>query len=160
MVCRRPHTGQTKGRDESHTACNTCNHRDFSINAPENMPDAQIAQGNEAPPAFAEAAALAAVGGQAALLRQVAEVFLMHHTAVCHQLDQALANADHAQLREIAHDLKGMGASIGAQALSTAARTVEAVVAFGASDDLDQSIAAMRAELEQVRVVMAAVAQA
>lgn len=124
------------------------------------MQDAPIAHGNEPPPAFAKAVALAAVGGQEALLRQVAEVFLMHHAAVCRQLDQALADADHAQLREIAHDLKGMGASIGAHALSGAARTVEAVVAFGASDDLDQSIAAMRGELDRVRSVMAEVAQA
>jgi len=124
------------------------------------MPDARIAQENVPLPAFAKTAALAAVGGQEALLRQVAEVFLMHHTAVCRQLDQALADADHAQLREIAHDLKGMSASIGAQALSSAARTVEAVVAFGASDDLDASVAAMRAELERVRSVMAEVAQA
>ena len=55
------------------------------------MPDARIAQENVPLPAFAKTAALAAVGGQEALLRQVAEVFLMHHTAVCRQLDQALA---------------------------------------------------------------------
>ncbi len=109
--------------------------------------------------AFDRVAALRAVDGNEPLLRQVAEVFLNHHTAVCSQIDQAVGDGAHGQLREIAHDLKGMGASIGAQALSAAARTLETVAAFGASPDLDEALAALQRELQQVRAVMSQIAR-
>ncbi len=123
------------------------------------MQDVLMPSGGATSPDFDHAMALAAVGGSAPLLKQVAEVFLMHHSAVCTQLDAVLGSADHAQLKEIAHDLKGMGASIGAMALSSVAREVEVLAPRGPSPELDRAVIRMRDALARVHGVMQTIAQ-
>ena len=75
----------------------------------------------EVPPAFDYAEALARAGGDAALLREIAALFLEQTPALLREIDAAIARGDAAVLERRAHTLKGSIGNFGAAAAHAAA---------------------------------------
>jgi len=89
------------------------------------------------------------IGGDEALLLELAQTFVMELLPRMDLLDAALAAGDRAEVRRVAHLIKGSSASFGAPALAAAAAVAEEVAVAG-SDDLTGPVGAMKQAAEQV----------
>ena len=78
------------------------------------------------------------VGGNAALLRRLLAEFVQDHANDARRLDAALAGSDWMTARRIAHTLKGVAGSVGATTVQAAARA------------LDEALAALAPEPQQL----------
>ncbi|HTS78823.1 MAG TPA: Hpt domain-containing protein [Bryobacteraceae bacterium] len=99
--------------------------------------------------------ALARVGGDAELLREVAALFLADYPRVLEDLRDAIARSDAQALERTAHGLKGSVSTFGAQQAMEAARTLESLGRAHQFDEVRQvlttlelALAALRPELE------------
>ncbi len=75
--------------------------------------------------------ALKRLGNDLELLEQIIQIFLEDAPGLVHGARQALARGDAAELRRAAHSVKGMMATLGAQAGVTAALRLEQGAASG-----------------------------
>lgn len=69
--------------------------------------------------------ALSRVGGDAELLKEIAQLFLSEYPSMLEQLREALAAGDAKLVERTAHGLKGSVANFGAPAAVEAARMIE-----------------------------------
>lgn len=92
-------------------------------------------------PTFDAAAALARLGGDADVLRQIAEIFLRQHTAHHDAIQRAFQTGDAEALARSAHALKGAVANFDAHAVHAAAANLEAI---GRRGDLERAPDAAR----------------
>jgi len=108
-------------------------------------------------PAFDRDAALARVGGDAELLKELAELFREEWPRSLAHLRAAIESQDAAEIRSAAHGLKGAAANFGAKPAVDAAsdlekmgrdsRLAEAPQALAA---LEQALASLQAELTEI----------
>jgi signal transduction histidine kinase/DNA-binding response OmpR family regulator len=101
----------------------------MAVVAAPNAPDADVID---------ERAAVERLGGNQALYARVCEHAGVFITAWSAAFEQALRNDDAAQARRLAHDLKAIAATIGAQRLADAAGALEA--AFGTPPTADRAV--------------------
>jgi signal transduction histidine kinase/CheY-like chemotaxis protein/HPt (histidine-containing phosphotransfer) domain-containing protein len=97
--------------------------------------------------AIDHAGALARMGGDAAMYRRVLEHATIFITDWPNSQDRALATGDAEQAQRLAHDLKSIAATIGAQPLSDAARVLEQ--SFGKPPTLTAQSRAARVQLDE-----------
>ena len=71
------------------------------------------------------ALALSRVGGDAELLREIAQLFIEDYPRVLAELHRAIESGDSKTVERTAHGLKGSVSNFGAPAAVDAARTVE-----------------------------------
>ena len=76
-------------------------------------------------PIFDRDAALARLGGDEALLKEVCEIFLGDYAAQTNEIEKALSASDFTQVKRGFHSLKGAAANIGAERLSKLAAALE-----------------------------------
>jgi CheY-like chemotaxis protein len=107
--------------------------------------DTRAAKGESAGPTFNEAAALAAVGGDRDLLRELAEMFLEAGPGQLAAVRDAAARGDAKELERAAHTLKGGAATFAAPAVVDAAWALERRGRAGELGDLDAPLAALEA---------------
>jgi HPt (histidine-containing phosphotransfer) domain-containing protein len=91
---------------------------------------------HQSTPAFDSAAALRQVGGDRALLAELAAAFNAESQSLLTQLREAIATRDPAKLRRAAHTLKGAAGVFGAQSAYDTARQLEDL---GRSADFSQA---------------------
>lgn len=104
------------------------------------------------------AAALARVGGDLELLKEIAALFLDEYPRALDEIHKALASGDSRALEHAAHGLKGSVANFGARAAVDAAFELEQ---FGKAGKLDQvapalislerALAGLHAELSSIQ---------
>jgi HPt (histidine-containing phosphotransfer) domain-containing protein len=99
--------------------------------------------------------ALARVGGDAELLREIAALFLDDYPKVLDDLRDAIARGDAERIERTAHGLKGSVATFGARPAMEAARTIEGMGRAREFSEIRQvfttlelALAALRPELE------------
>ena len=99
--------------------------------------------------------ALSRVGGDAELLKEIAELFLDDYPKVVEELHEAIARGDAKVLERTAHGLKGSVSNFGAQQAVDAARTLESMGRAEQMAEVEQvlhtlelALAALRPELE------------
>jgi len=99
--------------------------------------------------------ALARVGGDADLLKEIATLFLEDYPKVLDDLRSAVARGDARSLERTAHGLKGSVSTFGARAVMDAARTLETLGRAQKFEEVSQvlvslelALAALRPELE------------
>jgi len=108
-------------------------------------------------PVLDRATALARVGGDLELLKEIAALFLDEYPRALDEMHKALATGDAKMLEHSAHGLKGSVANFGARAAVDAAFQLEQ---FGRAHKLDQaplalaalerSLASLHAELSSI----------
>jgi two-component system sensor histidine kinase/response regulator len=101
-------------------------------------------------PVLERATALARVGGDLDLLKEIAVLFLDEYPRALYDIHQALDAGDAKSLERSAHGLKGSVANFGARAAVDAAFQLEQ---FGRAHKLDQAPQALAA-LEQALVCL------
>src|SRR5262249_7916737 len=79
--------------------------------------------------------ALRRLGSDVELLEQIIQIFLEDAPSLVHNARQSLARGDAAELRRSAHSVKGMMATLGAQAGVNAAFRLEQCAASGDLSD-------------------------
>jgi two-component system sensor histidine kinase/response regulator len=99
--------------------------------------------------------ALAQVGGSVDLLRDLAAMFLAEHPGWMSQLGEAVACSDVAQVKRLAHTLKGSLGLFGARAAFDAARELEAMARSGDLTGSTSTYAALQTGLQSVQPVLA-----
>lgn len=109
------------------------------------------------PPGLDLEFALARVGGDVDLLREIAGLFIEDYPRVVNQLDEAIARGDAQTLERTAHGLKGSVATFGAHDAMEAARTLESLGRAHKFEEVRQvlttlelALAALRPELERL----------
>ena len=85
------------------------------------------------------------------LLERVFQAFEASTGRLLPQLDEAVATADLAGVRHVAHTLKSSSASIGALKLSALCADIEGMVRAASTEGLDERVAAMHGEIDSVR---------
>jgi len=85
------------------------------------------------------------------LLERVFQAFEASTGRLMPQLDEAVATADLAGVRHVAHTLKSSSASIGALKLSALCADIEGMVRAASTEGLDERVAAMHGEIDSVR---------
>ncbi|MEP7299104.1 MAG: response regulator, partial [Burkholderiales bacterium] len=110
------------------------------------MPRAQLAP---APPAAVDrAAALAAIGGDEALYRRIAGMFVAREAGFVERFTAARAADDEATMERLAHDLKTVAGTLGAMSLSQAAAMLERACSRGAAAaDVDTLLTRVDAQI-------------
>jgi HPt (histidine-containing phosphotransfer) domain-containing protein len=101
-------------------------------------------------------AALNNAGGDAQLLREIAELYLAHSPGYLADIHGALARGDAARLKLAAHTLKGSVGHFGAQAARQAAERVELLAGQGALAEAGEAAALLEKELERLQPAVAA----
>jgi signal transduction histidine kinase/CheY-like chemotaxis protein/HPt (histidine-containing phosphotransfer) domain-containing protein len=101
--------------------------------------------------------ALARVGGNLELLRQLAEVFREDCARLVPDVREALAAGDGPRLRNAAHTLKGMVGFFAAPAATTAARQLEQMSEAGTLAGADETLATLVREIDRVQEVLTGV---
>jgi PAS domain S-box-containing protein len=101
--------------------------------------------------------ALARVGGNLELLRQLARVFREDCGRLVPEVREALQAGDAPRLRDAAHTLKGMVGFFAASAATTAARRLEELGEAGTMAGADETLTTLVREIERVQEVLAAV---
>lgn len=103
------------------------------------------------------ATALARVGGDLELLKEIAALFLDEYPRVLDEIHQALAAGDATSLGHAAHGLKGSVANFGARAAVDPAFQLEQLGKTGKLDQvppvlaaLEQALACLHAELSSI----------
>ncbi len=101
--------------------------------------------------------ALARVGGDAELLREIAMLFVEDYPKVLDELRDAIARGDAERVERTAHGLKGSVSTFGARPAMEAARTLEALGRARQFEEIRQvlttlelALAALRPELESL----------
>lgn len=95
--------------------------------------------------------ALARVGGDAELLREIAVLFVQDYPKVLDQLQDAIARGDAQTIERTAHGLKGSVSTFGARAAMEAARTLETMGRTCQLDELRQALATLELALAALR---------
>ncbi len=96
-------------------------------------------------------AALARVGGDDELLKEIAILFLDNYQAWLAELRQAAASKDADGVQRTAHGLKGSVANFGAQDAVDAAVKLESLGRSGDLTGVSESLGALEAALETLR---------
>ncbi len=99
--------------------------------------------------------ALAQVDGCENLLRHLAELFLAESTGWMSQLSEGIACRDVAQVKRLAHTLKGSLGMFGAKAAFDVALELEAMGRTGDLTGCEATYAALETALQQVALVLA-----
>jgi HPt (histidine-containing phosphotransfer) domain-containing protein len=94
--------------------------------------------------------ALSRVGGDVALLREIAQIFFEQYPTTLSDIRQALASRDGPALEQAAHFLKGAVANFGAQRASEAAFSLEKMGREGRWENPEAALANLEAELERL----------
>jgi two-component system, sensor histidine kinase and response regulator len=97
-----------------------------------------------------ETDALAIAGGDPALVRELARVFLSELPAKLAALRRATAAGDSEQIRQVAHALKGSAAGVGARAAADASRRLESLGYSGNLKAAREALRELEATLEQL----------
>ena len=98
-------------------------------------------------PALDRSVALARVGGDEELLREIAALFLENYQVWMQELHAAAGRGDAKALADAAHGLKGSVANFGATAAVNAALRVETLGRARDLTNVAQSLAALEAAL-------------
>jgi PAS domain S-box-containing protein len=129
--------------------------------------DALAAPAAEAPPPEAEfggdegidwPAALGRVGGDPDLLRELIQVFLEEWPVWRTKLRQALAEADPAGVRRLAHSVKGAMAQFGAESARQAAQTLEAIGQSGKLAGAEEALGVLETDVGRLAPLLDAIA--
>jgi CheY-like chemotaxis protein/HPt (histidine-containing phosphotransfer) domain-containing protein len=115
--------------------------------APDTAPEPGPAASDEP---FDERAALAHVGGDRRLLKQVVGLFRADYPGTLKRIETALRRRDGEQLRTAAHALKGSVSTFGAQAVRDAAQRLEQMGSARNLTHADESYATVRAGLARL----------
>jgi HPt (histidine-containing phosphotransfer) domain-containing protein len=102
-----------------------------------------------------QAMALAHVGGDPDLLRELAGVFLTDCPHRLADVRSAVANADAAKLKLAAHTIKGAVSNFAARAAKEAAQRLETMGQHGDMRNALEALAILEMELERLRPVLA-----
>jgi HPt (histidine-containing phosphotransfer) domain-containing protein len=101
--------------------------------------------------------ALTRVGGDAELLKEIAQLFIDEYPRVLDQMRDAMARRDARGIERTAHGLKGSVSNFGAVTAFEAARTIETLGRAQRLDEvehvvrtLELALAALRPELESL----------
>jgi HPt (histidine-containing phosphotransfer) domain-containing protein len=95
-------------------------------------------------------AAVARVGGSVTSYKRLLEKFVDNQADAISRLTVSLDSGDAEEAARIAHTLKGLGGTIGAPELQSAAASLEAALREKGTDVSSELIAATERELEQV----------
>ena len=98
--------------------------------------------GEPSSPGMDRNAAMARVGGDAALLREIAGLFLTESEKQIQEIRSAIATGDAHAVEQAAHSLRGAVANFGAAAAVAAAQRLEQL---GSAGDLKDAAAALTA---------------
>ncbi len=104
--------------------------------------------------------ALARLGGKQELYLRLLIMFRDNHAETAQAIRAALQNADLLLARRLAHTLKGVAATIGANQLSAAAKNLETAIAQETSDLYAGNLEQVEAELALVVAALAGIPQA
>ena len=99
-------------------------------------------------------ALLARVGGNMALLRKLAVLFVEHAPRMQAQVRAAVARHDEQALREAVHDLRGSVGLLTGHGLAEAAARVEELFRAGRFADAEVACAGLDAEFERFTVAL------
>jgi two-component system sensor histidine kinase/response regulator len=100
--------------------------------------------------------ALSRVGGDVALLRDIAQIFVEQCPGMLRDVRRALAGCDGPALERAAHSLKGAVANFGARRASEAAFSLEKMGREGRWEGSEAALADLEAALEQLLPELAA----
>ena len=95
-------------------------------------------------------AALESVGGDEAMLRELAEMFFAECPKLLQQIREHIASADGPELRRAAHTLKGSAHVFGAEAAAEAAHRLEEVGREAAFADAAEALALLEDEVARL----------
>ncbi len=95
-------------------------------------------------------AALENVGGDEAMLRELAEMFFVECPKLMQQLREHIAGADGPQLRRAAHTLKGSAHVFGAEAAAAAAHRLEEIGREAGFADAEEALASLEDEVARL----------
>lgn len=101
--------------------------------------------------------ALARLGGDAELLKQLAVMYLEDVPTLIQELHLALERTDHEEVARIAHSISGLSSTFGAAKCCAISRAIEAA---GRRDDLmaaGSQTAGLQSEFEHVREALLAI---
>ena len=102
-------------------------------------------------PAIDRELALVRVGGDAELLREIAQLFLDDYPKVLADLRAAVECSDPRRVERAAHGLKGSVSHFGARAAVEAARTIEDLGRTGQLTDISRVVQELEQALEGLR---------
>ncbi|MBL6755136.1 MAG: Hpt domain-containing protein [Planctomycetes bacterium] len=106
--------------------------------------------------ALAVHSALQRFEGDAELLGEVLEIFLEQVPIQLQQMHQAGAAGDTDRIAEIAHELRGAAANVGAEGLRTVACQVELDLKGGDPKDVTAELESLQVELARLRLAVEA----
>lgn len=95
--------------------------------------------------------ALARVGGDEELLREIGQLFLIEYPQLLAQMDQAISTGDAHRLERVAHSLKGSVSNFGAAHATQAALALEKLGRSAQWDQVDAALADLRSRLDSLR---------
>jgi CheY-like chemotaxis protein len=124
-----------------------------AIATPEIPRETPVAEGVDWP------MALERVGGRTDLLREMARLWLKECDKLLPQLDAALAGADAATVRRLAHTLKGASEWFGAKAAAAAAWRLERMGQDGNLLGGDAVRRSLEQEIDRIKPILAACAR-
>ena len=113
-------------------------------------PDAEAGLLAPADVSFAWDAALERVGGDEAMLRDLAEMFFAECPKLIQQIHEHIADADGPELRRAAHTLKGSAHVFGAEAAAEAAHRLEEIGREEAFADAEEALALLEDEVARL----------
>jgi len=102
-------------------------------------------------PAIDRELALSRVGGDEALLKEIAELFLADCPNALRDLHQAVERADAQAVERAAHGLKGSVSNFGARPVVDAAQKLENMGRSRQLDDAASALSALELTLEALR---------
>ena len=82
--------------------------------------------------------------GGTEFLEEMIELFEMHIPPIISDLEKASEDEDRAQIRELAHSIKGSSSNIGAKQVTESARDVELAADSASLEDLKKMISQIR----------------
>ena len=94
------------------------------------------------------------LGGDSEFLPGFIELFQSEFARLREEMDKAAAAESGEALRRAAHELKGIGLSIGAQGIVDAARRLETMGSEGDWDDVPERMDALDREMDLVRIAL------
>lgn len=100
--------------------------------------------------------ALSRVGGDADLLKEIADLFLVEYPKILTDLRAAAAAGDARRVERTAHALKGSVSNFGATLVVEAARSLEAMGRAAQLTETAPAMAALESALEVLRVELEA----
>jgi len=121
------------------------------------IPSAHSTAGTDchsAPSAFDSTVALRQVGGDRALLAELAAAFRGESRTLMTQLREAITAGDAAKLRRAAHTLKGAAGVFGAEAAFATAMQVESLAAAGDLSQVRELFADLEAQIGQLNAAL------